>query len=133
MDKIDYQKLWDDGGYGKDNKLEPSIKYVRDTGKKASIPDEVIELAIMEVFLKMATGHKYSTTECSCGCGIDNSGTDAIHAMVRRMSEMEAVRVKLFKKRMEDRFNDAVEEYVRSQSGDKAGAGLVRSVLNVFV
>ena len=133
MEKIDYQKLWDDGGYGKDNKLEASIKYVRDTGKKLNIPDEVIEMAILEVFLRIATGHKYSTTECSCGCGIDNSGTDAIHAMVSRMSEIEAVRVKLFKKRMEDRFNAAVEEYVRSRSDDKTGTGLVKSVLNVFV
>jgi len=133
MDKIDYQKLWDDGGYGKDNKLEASIKYVRDTGKKLSIPDEVIELAIIEVFLKIATGYKYSTAECSCGCGIDNSGTDATHAMVRRMSEIEAVRVKLFKKRMEDRFNAAVEEYVNVKTEKESSDGLVKSVLSLFV
>ena len=90
---VDYDKLWQDGGYGRDNKLDATIQYLLRLAAKQSIPQEVVELAIREVFLEVASGKKYPLDKCPCGCGIDASGTAITHAMRDRMLEVNRNRV----------------------------------------
>lgn len=84
---LDYRKIWNDGGYGKDNLLENSLAYVKRCANQVGISKQVAEQIVYEVFLEMKNGRKFSLDKCSCGCGIDKSGTDVTHYMAARILE----------------------------------------------
>jgi hypothetical protein len=142
---LDFEKLWKDGGYGKDNHLPNALRYLEVQAKKRLIPKEIMELAIMECFLKVAMGKPYSVKKCPCGCGIDKSGTAFVHAMLARMLAMEAERVKAFKVSLEKRFNGAIQNYMKEENKKytdsqlkvswiiRAGRGIVSGLKWFFV
>ncbi len=86
-----FKKLWSDGGYGADNKIEDSFAYVRKYAKErstlpADLTDKLIDVAIAEIMGEVENGRQFSTTKCPCGCEIDKSGTAITHAMLSRVN-----------------------------------------------
>lgn len=114
--QINYQDLWDRGGYGKDNPLENSLSFVFSKAKEKAIDKEIAELAINEVFLRMASGHQYPLDKCPCGCGIDKSGTAVTHEMIRLMTELDK-EVRLARSEiMENRMNTAIAAHMSREN-----------------
>ncbi len=105
---LDYKKLWEEGGYSKDNLLDQSLKFIESEATKRNIPKEIMEMAIMEIFFTIADGYQYSLTECACGCGIDKSGTAVIHAILQRMLEIEHARIRELSELVENRINTRI-------------------------
>lgn len=87
MATLDYRKLWINGGYARDNPLERSLAYVGRCADGAGLSREKADRVIHSVFQEIADGRQFSLVQCSCGCGIDRSGTDAIHYMVKKIHE----------------------------------------------
>ena len=110
---ISYEKLWNEGGYGKDNVLEDSLRYLEKKAKELNIPYSLIELSIKTIFLELAKGKKYSTTKCSCGCGIDKSGTDITHSILTKMIYLNKDRLKQLRKLIEKTTNTEIKAYLR--------------------
>ena len=65
--------------------LERTLKYLANVAAQKNIPTDVLELAINEIFAKIANGHEFPKDKCPCGCGIDKAGTAVIHAILARM------------------------------------------------
>ena len=82
---LDYDKLWNEAGYGKDNPWPRSLAYIEKTAKKEELHRDVTEALIGEFFLELKMGKRYPLDKCPCGCGIDKSGTAATHALAMRV------------------------------------------------
>ena len=82
---LDYKKLWDKGGYGRDNSYNRSMAYIEKVAAKEELHRDVTQAVVGEFFLELAAGKKYSLDKCPCGCGIDKSGTAATHALAQRI------------------------------------------------
>jgi|AntAceMinimDraft_18_1070375.scaffolds.fasta_scaffold191167_2 hypothetical protein len=109
---IDFEQLWEDGGYAKDNPLENSLRYVRKEAQDRGISDEAIEMGILDVFSQMARGKTFSTEKCGCGCGINKSGTDATHYMLKRVMEIDVEVNKLYAQVVGKRMNNAIKAHI---------------------
>jgi len=83
---LDYKKLWDEQGYGKDNPYARSIAFAEKAARREELHRDVTQAIIGEFFLELAAGKKYPLDKCPCGCGIDKSGTAATHALTGRIS-----------------------------------------------
>jgi len=116
---IDFEQLWEQGGYSKDNPLENSLRFVRREAQLKGISEEAIEMGILDVFSQMAKGRKFSTEKCSCGCGIDKSGTDATHYMLKRVIEVDAEVHVLYSQVIAKRMNNVIKSHIR---GKKLGS-----------
>jgi len=112
---IDFEQLWEDGGYGRDNPLENSLRYVRKEAQLKGISEEAIEMGILDTFAQMAKGRKFSTEKCSCGCGIDKSGTDATHYMLGRVMEIDKEVHTLYARVVGKRMNNTIKSHIRGK------------------
>lgn len=113
---LDYELLWAQGGYAKDNVLNNALNYIKREATKRGIAKEIMDTAIMECFFKVSTGHPYSLVKCHCGCGIDKSGTDFVHSIVARMLELEDEKAKAYKTALEKQFNDLVIKHITTEN-----------------
>ena len=86
---INPRRLWDQEGYGQDNAFDRSIQYIYLMGEKGKVPFQGINAVIAEFFVEIANGKKYPLDKCPCGCGIDKSGTAAIHELVSRLGKIK--------------------------------------------
>ena len=108
-----YTKLWAEGGYSIDNLLKNTLRYLKVEADKRRIPEEVMVLAVSEIFLEVARGKQYPLDKCPCGCGIDKSGTAITHAMLARMLSIEQKSLRKIQKRIEDRSNRAILSHIK--------------------
>ena len=69
--------------------LENTLKYLAKQAAQHNIPSEVMELAVNDIFSRVASGYEYPKDKCPCGCGIDKAGTAITHAMLARMFEID--------------------------------------------
>ncbi len=107
--ELDLAAIWEP--YSKDNPLENTLAYLDQQARNYSIPNAVKELAIFEIFSAVKNGKLHpSTTKCSCGCGIDKSGTDFTHRILRRMLELNKELVIKHAKRLEERINREIKK-----------------------
>lgn len=112
---LDFQQLWHDEGYGKDNDLGVSIQYIRKEAAAKGIKQETVDLVLFEVFSEIANGRKFSTAGCTCGCGIKNSGTDVIHYILRRVFEIEIENKVKGVEIMQKRFNKILNMRIKGK------------------
>ena len=85
---FDIKEIWEKEGYGKDNPWDNSIAYIYKVADNAEIERDITDAIITKFFIEIVSeGKKYSLTECSCGCGSNKSGTDAVHTLVKRVLE----------------------------------------------
>ena len=87
---IDAKRIWISGGYGKDNTLEASISFLKSYAMKKNIPTDVYDQVISLFFLELKEDegkYRYKDDVCPCGCGINKSGTAAVHEIMRRLDE----------------------------------------------
>lgn len=105
---LDFEKLWKP--YSRDNRLYNTFNYLEDEAKRLGISQTIVELAILQVFTQVAGGKKFSTTKCSCGCGIDKSGSDITHAMKAVMIELHRQIVSDRVKQLEKKINHIILE-----------------------
>lgn len=115
---IEYQKLWDDGGYGKDNPLENTVAYIKKKCETLNYPIEVAEVVINEVMMEVASGKKYPLDKCPCGCGIDKSGTAITHEMEARLKQLGRAVVLQQKDLLERRLNAAIAGHMQRENAD---------------
>ena len=102
--ELDLEKIWQP--YSRDNPLENTLAYLKKEADMRDIPQAVLELAIFQIFSDVQTGKlRPSTTKCSCGCGIDKSGTDFTHMILRRMVELHKETVLKQAKIMQNKLN----------------------------
>lgn len=116
---IDAKKLWLDGGYGVDNEFGRSMKRIRQHGKSKGVSDAAIDNMLVDFFIELREDPKKYITEnneCFCGCTIRNSGTNAIHALFRRLDD-EAARVEAdYNEVMLKELNSKIMEYVKAEN-----------------
>lgn len=85
---LNYDQLW--RPYAVDgNKLENTIRYLRSTAATFGIAPYLVDMAISEVFHRVASGEVFPKDKCPCGCGIDKAGTAITHVMRDAMFEMD--------------------------------------------
>ena len=81
---IQYEKLFkpftEDG-----HTLEQAVKFFTTFAASKNISNDIMEVALNEVFGELAQGREFSKTKCHCGCGIDKAATDLIHTITDRM------------------------------------------------
>lgn len=115
---LDYKKLWEDGGYDKDNLLENSIAFILKKAKAEGLPEGLAEIAINEVFMEVAAGRQFSVDKCPCGCGIDKSGTAITHEMLARIyslnRHMKIMKIDLLERRM----NSAILGHIKRENNE---------------
>lgn len=114
---LDFEQLWVDEGYGKDNDFGVSLRFIEK--ELSDLPKDLLELVLLKVFTDIANGKKFSTTGCTCGCGIENSGTDVIHYIiseVRKLYEKDRIS---HAKLLQERFNKILNSRLK---GKKLGA-----------
>ena len=75
-----YKPYTKDGG-----SLEGAVKWLR---KISGAPDVIIQEVLNQVFLELSKGHKFSVTECDCGCGLKNAHTAIEHYMLKKVREL---------------------------------------------
>jgi hypothetical protein len=113
---IDTKKLWKDGGYGKDNKFENAIGYVYKVADQDGIDRNTSDKIIFDFFMELKEGKKHSTEGCSCGCGSNKSGTDAVHYMIKKVkqvtTELQASRAKV----LEDQINAMIVAHIKKEN-----------------
>lgn len=112
---VDFEQLWQDEGYGKDNDFAVSIQYINTQAMAKGIGREVVDLVLFEVFSEIANGRKFSTDGCTCGCEIKNSGTDVIHYILKRIftvdSEIKLDSIKI----LQARFNKVLNMRIKGK------------------
>ncbi len=110
---IDIEKLWVDGGYGKDNPLERSIERVRQVGRENNVPDKAVDSIISSTFIGLSNGDTYPLDKCRCGCGTDKSGTDITHHMVWRVLQIgDKIKVEA-NKLIQNELNTMIEQHMK--------------------
>ena len=132
---IDVEQIWKDGGYAKDNPLDRTIAYLEAEGTKEGVDKSEIDLMVVEFFVELASGATYSTEKCSCGCGIDKSGTDAIHALRQRIRDRGRQLKTENAKQRTDRLNSLIIAHMARENalftakyGPDAKAGIGRAL-----
>ena len=82
---MNLKKLWDDGGYGKDNPFENTVRFLHKKAEEMRIHSSGVDSVVTQVMLEVADGKEYPQDKCPCGCGIDKSGTAITHEMLKRL------------------------------------------------
>lgn len=113
---IQYQELWDKGGYGKDNPLENTIAFINKQAETLNYPLEVAEVVIHEVMMEVAAGKQFPLDKCPCGCGIDKSGTAITHEMLSRLKSLGRAVVLQQKDLLERRLNAAIVNHMQREN-----------------
>jgi len=113
---INPRRLWDQEGYGQDNAFDRSIQYIYLMGEKGKVPVQGINAVIAEFFVEIANGKKYPLDKCPCGCGIDKSGTAAIHELVSRLEKIKVDIETTQADLIETRVNMAIEKYIETKN-----------------
>jgi len=103
MTAIMYEKLFEPYS-GDGHTIEATLKYLKKEALQRNISDDVVELAWNEVFAEIASGRKFSTEKCSCGCGINKAATDLIHTIRDRMFEIDKQNAEAVKGLMQKRY-----------------------------
>ena len=118
--------------YTKDgHTLENSLKFLTTIAAKKGISNEVVQLAVNDIFLQIQNGKEFSKEKCSCGCGIDKAATDLIHSIQRRMNEIDEELTVEVKKLMNEKWNLLVEARLKQISNfDKEYAKMTRPKKN---
>jgi len=112
---VDFEQLWRDEGYSKNNDFGVSIQYIRKEAAAKGIGQEIVDLILFEVFSEIANGRKFSLTGCTCGCGITNSGTDVIHHILKRVFEVDIENKVESTKLLQKRFNQIVNMRIKGK------------------
>lgn len=104
---IQYEKLFEP--YTNDgHTLEASLKYIAKEAADRRISTTISEMAINEIFQRLANGYEYPKDRCPCGCGIDKAATALIHAIRDRMIEIDADAQRRVKNLLQVRYNNFV-------------------------
>lgn len=93
--------------------LENIIKYLKNIAAQKNISNDVLELAVNEVFNQVANGKEFNKEKCSCGCGIDKAATDLIHTMRDRMLSIDKEITAGVKNLMQQRYNIVIADQMR--------------------
>jgi len=96
--------------------LENTFKFLAGKCAQLNISTDIMELAINEIFSKVANGYEYPKNHCPCGCGIDKAGTAITHAMLDRMVAINDEKVVTTKELMKKRYALLVESEMRRVS-----------------
>ena len=96
--------------------LENTIKFLSGKAAQLNIPSETMELAINEIFSKVANGYEYPKDHCPCGCGIDKAGTAITHAMLEKMIDLNNEQVIAVKDLIRKRYSMLVESEMKRVS-----------------
>jgi len=113
---LNYKKLWIGEGYGRDNPVEDAINAVFKRAEQLGIQKDIAEVVINETFVAIASGKKFSTTKCHCGCGIDKSGTDAVHSMFDELTRTNRAIKTQAAELVERRFNAAIMGHMKREN-----------------
>jgi hypothetical protein len=96
--------------------LESAIRYWKKVAGSKGISMDVVELAMGEIFNRVANGYEFPKDHCPCGCGIDKAATALIHAVRDRMLEIDdKIQIKTAGL-MEDRYARVIEDQMRRVS-----------------
>ena len=93
--------------------LENTLKYLKKVAGHRDISEDIMELAINEIFNQVANGKKFSKTKCSCGCGIDKAATDLIHSIRNKMLEIDKEKTILFKDLIQQRYINIIADQMK--------------------
>lgn len=118
MPTLDAKRLWISYGYGLHNEFERSISFVRNYGLEKKIPAELVDLTMIEFFMELneePEKYRFENNVCPCGCGIDKSGTAAVHEMIKRLDNVSYEFVKNFNDLISKQFNDKIAAYIAKQ------------------
>jgi len=115
---INPRRLWDQEGYGADNQFDRSMHYVYAMGEKWKVPAQGVNAVIAEFFVEIANGRNYPLDKCPCGCGIDKSGTAAIHELIRRVETIKIDIEKTQADLIETQVNTAIEKYIETKNAE---------------
>ena len=113
---IDTAKLWESGGYAKDNPYDRSMKYVYKVSDEEKIPKNKVDKIIFDFFMELSDGKKYPTDKCPCGCGIDKSGTAAVHAIIKRVRATGSEIRMTESKQLEHQINTMILNHISKQN-----------------
>jgi len=126
---IDYVKLFEPYT-GDGHTFEAMDRYLHSEAAKFGISDDIVEIALNEVFAGISRGDAYSTEVCRCGCGIDKAGTDLTHYIKQRMVDISASQVRAVRKIMSGGVDSIIEKRIKEiVKSHKAYAKSVRPPL----
>lgn len=112
---INYDELFEP--YTKDgHTLENTFKFLSGKCAQLNISTDIMELAVNEIFSKVADGYQYPKDNCPCGCGIDKAGTAITHAILERMIEINKEKVVAAKDLMKKRYSLLIESEMKRVS-----------------
>ena len=98
--------------------MENTLKYLKQEADKHSVPSEIMEIAINEVFAQLAQGKQFSKTKCSCGCGLDKAATDLIHTIRDNMLNLHQEYLAKARTILQDRYNTAILSHIHKMNDD---------------
>jgi hypothetical protein len=116
---LDLEKLFEP--YTIDNHtLKNSLSYLYKYGSDLGLNEDVITLAIYDIFMQIKNGKEFSMTQCHCGCGIDKAATDLIHTIQDRIRELRKEQNALVTSWIGERLNENIKQYIKENIGIKA-------------
>lgn len=106
---MNYDKLFEP--YTKDgHTLERTITYLNKVAVQHGITQDIIELAINDVFNWVANGKEFNKEKCSCGCGIDKAATDLIHTIRDTMLSIDKEKKIQYKQLLQKRYENIIAD-----------------------
>ena len=113
---MNVKRIWDDGGYGKDNPFKNTVTFIIKEAAERKINKDIAETVISEVLLEVAGGKEYPKDSCPCGCGINKSGTAITHEMLKRIVTLGKQIENDQTKAIIDRLNSVILNHIKDQN-----------------
>lgn len=117
---IDGKKLWIEGGYGLHNNYETSIARVRHQARVMHLPQDELDLILISFFIDLRKDPKMYRVKdniCQqCNCAGNNSGTNAIHYLFRKIQEKKLELVAIEQDLFNQSLNQKIDLYIKEDN-----------------
>jgi hypothetical protein len=85
---LDFEKLFEPYT-GDGHTLQSVVAFLEKQAAQRGIDKDLAAVALQRTMMDLAEGKEFSKTKCRCGCGIDKSATDLIHATLAAMMDLD--------------------------------------------
>lgn len=107
----EYQKLFKP--YMGKITLEGLLAWLQGEASKKSIKLEIMEVAVAQIFLELASGKKFPTDGCKCGCGLTNPHSALAHYLRGKMIEIHLDVTRKYGEALEQQLQKTIKTYIR--------------------
>ena len=116
---IDAKRIWVSGGYGNNNRFEPSMRFVRAYAEKNKVNSAICDAVIANFFIELKTDerkYRFEGNVCPCGCGINKSGTAAVHELLKRIDKKSTALQQKIEDTLADEINALIINHMKKDN-----------------